>query len=82
MPLCGGFKIGVDIIEPKMPPFVIVNVPPVSSSICSAPLRARSPKSRMACSMAARPCASALRSTGTTRPRSVETATPMSKNSW
>ena len=55
MPLCGGFKIGVDIIEPKMPPFVIVNVPPVSSSICSAPLRARSPKSRIACSMAAKP---------------------------
>jgi hypothetical protein len=28
MPLCGGFRIGVDISDPKMPPFVIVNVPP------------------------------------------------------
>ncbi len=35
--LCGGLIIGVDIIEPKMPPFVIVNVPPVRSSMPIVP---------------------------------------------
>ncbi len=40
--LCGVFRIGVDSSEPNTPPFVIVNVPPVSSSIVSEPSRARS----------------------------------------
>jgi hypothetical protein len=30
---CGGFIIGVLNIDPKTPPFVIVNVPPVISSM-------------------------------------------------
>ena len=37
---CGGFRIGVDISEPNTPPFVIVNVPPVSSSSVIEPSRA------------------------------------------
>jgi hypothetical protein len=31
-PLCGGLTIGVDSSDPKTPPFVIVKVPPCSSS--------------------------------------------------
>ena len=32
MPTCGGLRIGVLSSEPKTPPLVIVNVPPVRSS--------------------------------------------------
>ena len=39
--LCGMLRIGVESSEPKTPPFVIVNVPPVSSSSVSEPSRAR-----------------------------------------
>ena len=28
MPVCGGLRIGVESIEPKMPPLVMVKVPP------------------------------------------------------
>ena len=38
---CGGLRIGVDISEPKTPPLVMLNVPPVSSSSFSWPSRAR-----------------------------------------
>ena len=31
-PLCGGLTIGVESSEPKMPPLVMVNVPPSRSS--------------------------------------------------
>ena len=37
---CGGFRIGVLIIEPKMPPLVIVNVPPSRSVNAILPSRA------------------------------------------
>ena len=33
MALCGALTIGVDISEPNTPPLVMVNVPPVRSSI-------------------------------------------------
>jgi hypothetical protein len=45
MPDCGGLRIGVEFSEPKMPPLVIVNVPPDSSSRASLPSRARRPRS-------------------------------------
>ncbi len=41
--LCGALTIGVESSEPNTPPLVIVNVPPVSSSIESWPVRARLP---------------------------------------
>ena len=44
--LCGGLTIGVESSEPNTPPLVIVNVPPVSSSIVILPSRARSAKPR------------------------------------
>ena len=37
MPTCGGLRIGVLISEPKTPPLVMVNVPPVRSSSVSVP---------------------------------------------
>ena len=37
MPLCGGLMMGVDIIEPKVPPLVMVKVPPVMSSMARLP---------------------------------------------
>ena len=57
-----------------MPPLVIVNVPPVISSTESFPSRALAANARMASSICAKVMPSALRSTGTTRPRSVPTA--------
>ena len=76
--VCGGLRIGVDISEPKVPPLVMVKVPPCISSMPSLPSRARLPKSTMPFSTSAIFMLSVSRSTGTTRPRSVETATPMS----
>ena len=81
MPLCGGFRIGVDISEPKMPPLVIVNVPPVSSSICSRRSRARSPKSRIALLDLGQAERLGVAQHRHDKPRSVDTATPTSKNS-
>ena len=45
MPLCGGLTIGVESNEPKMPPLVIVKVPPCSSSSLSWFSRARRARS-------------------------------------
>ena len=53
MPTCGGLRIGVLISEPKTPPLVIVNVPPLRSSSVSVPFCALPAKSRMPCSMPA-----------------------------
>ena len=55
MALCGGFKMGVESIEPKIPPLVIVKVPPVNSSKLSLPSRARPENSFMAFSTSANP---------------------------
>ena len=71
--------IGVDSIEPNTPPFEIENVPPVSSSIASLPSWARLPKSAIFFSISANESWSASRRIGTTRPRGLPTATPMSK---
>ena len=79
MALCGEFKIGVDNNEPNTPPFVIVNVPPCISSIVSLPARALPAYSAILFSISAMVILSASRRTGTTNPRSVETATPISK---
>ena len=78
MPDWGEFRMGVDISEPNTPPLVMLNVPPCSSSSFSLLSRARAPKSPIAFSMPASDNWSASRTTGTTRPRSVETAMPMS----
>ena len=70
--------IGVDTSEPNTPPLVIVNVPPVRSSIDSLPSRARlatSTMSREICEHA--PCVSASLMFGTTSPASDATAIPM-----
>jgi hypothetical protein len=55
----------------------MVKVPPCISSMVSLPSRARRPKSAIACSISPSDMRSASRSTGTTRPLSVPTATPM-----
>ena len=47
MPTCGGFRIGVLSIEPKTPPLVIVNEPPLRSSSVSVPFCALPANSRM-----------------------------------
>ncbi|MOA58355.1 hypothetical protein D3C78_1827430 [compost metagenome] len=48
---CGALMIGVDIIEPNTPPLVIVNVPPVISSIESLFSRALRAKLITSCSI-------------------------------
>ena len=70
--------MGVDISEPYTPPFVMVNVPPVSSAMLSLLSRALPASSPISFSMPANVSLSALRTTGTTSPRSVPTAMPMS----
>ena len=77
-PLCGGFTIGVDISDPNTPPFEIVKVPPWSSSGVILFDWARLPKSAIVPSTSANDRRSALRTTGTTSPLGVETATPTS----
>jgi hypothetical protein len=79
MALCGGLMIGVESIEPNTPPFEIEKVPPVSSSMESLPSCARLPKSAMTFSISAIESWSALRMIGTTRPRGLATAMPISK---
>ena len=71
--------IGVESMEPNTPPFEIEKVPPVSSSIPSLPSCARLPKSPIFFSISAKLMRSASLRIGTTRPRGLPTATPMSK---
>ena len=71
--------MGVDSIEPKVPPLLIEKVPPVRSSMPSLPSLAFWPNSAIFFSMSAKLIWSTLRSTGTTRPRGEPTAMPMSK---
>ena len=68
MPLWGGLRIGVDKSEPKIPPLVIVNVPPGRSSTAIVPSRALAAKPAIAFSIAANESRSASRMTGTIRP--------------
>ncbi len=51
--LCGMLTMGVDSSEPKVPPLVIENVPPVSSSMVILPSRARVAYAPMFFSMSA-----------------------------
>jgi hypothetical protein len=71
--------IGVDSIEPKVPPLEIEKVPPVRSSSESLPSLALEPNSAIFFSIWARLIWSASRRIGTTRPRGLPTAMPMSK---
>src|SRR6187402_3679385 len=75
---CGAFMIGVDNIEPNTPPLVMVNVPPVISSIVNLLSRALVAKATMAFSISARLMLSALRITGTTNPLGADTAIEIS----
>ena len=47
MPTCGGLRIGVLSSDPKTPPLVMVNVPPLRSASDSEPSSARLANSRM-----------------------------------
>ena len=71
--------MGVDSMLPKVPPLLMEKVPPVSSSMPSLPSRAFWPNSAIFFSMSAKLIWSALRRIGTTRPRGLPTAMPMSK---
>ncbi|MNL56811.1 hypothetical protein D3C87_1803310 [compost metagenome] len=73
--------IGVDIIEPKTPPLVMVNVPPVISSIVNLLSRAFVASSITVFSICARLMLSAFLIIGTTSPLGAETAIEMSANS-
>ena len=72
----------MDSSEPKTPPLVIVNVPPLRSSGASLPSRARAATAPIARSSPASDIASASRTTGTTRPRDVLTAMPRCTRRW
>ena len=76
--LWGGFKIGVESIEPKTPPFVIEKVPPSISSILSLFSRARLASLPISISICARVRDSAFRTTGTIKPLGALTAIPIS----
>ena len=71
--------MGVDSIEPNTPPLEMEKRPPVRSSMASLPSWARLPKSAIFFSMSAMDIWSASRRIGTTRPRGLPTAMPMSK---
>src|SRR5690606_5970022 len=78
---CGALMIGVDIIEPKIPPLVIVNVPPVISSIVNLFSLAFVAKFTISFSIWNKDKDSALRITGTTNPFGADTAIEMSAKS-
>ena len=82
MPLCGGFRIGVESSEPNTPPLEMVNVPPLISSRDRVPSRAFAPNSAICASIPANDMASTFRRIGTTSPRGEPTATPTSQYSW
>lgn len=72
---CGGLMMGVPMSEPNTPPLLMVNVPPAISSIAMLSVRARLARSPSDFSSDASDAPSALRITGTTRPRGEDTAT-------
>ena len=75
---CGGLMIGVPLRDPNTPPLLIVNVPPVISSMERVPSFAFLPYVAIDRSTSAKVMASTLRKTGTTRPLGAETATETS----
>ncbi|SCU53930.1 Uncharacterised protein [Staphylococcus aureus] len=70
--------IGVLIIDPKIPPFVIVNEPLTISSKPSFFSRALTAKLAISASISAKFFLSQSLTNGTNNPSSVETATPIS----
>ena len=70
--------MGVDNMDPKTPPLVMVNVPPCISSMPNSPSRARMAKRLISASICAKLIVSALRTTGTIKPFGELTAMPMS----
>ena len=70
--------IGVDIIEPKIPPLVIVNEPFTMSSKPNFLSRALTAKSAIALSISAKFFLSQSLTNGTNKPSSVDTAIPIS----
>ena len=78
MALCGGLMMGVPMRLPNVPPLEMVKEPPAMSSMEMESALAFLASSAMASSTCAYDMRSALRSTGTTRPRGLATATLMS----
>ena len=78
IPLCGGFIIGVDNMEPKTPPLVMVKVPPVISSIVICPSLALIARRFTSLSTPLKLNFSAFLITGTIRPFGPETAIEIS----
>ena len=78
IPLCGGLIIGVDNIEPNTPPLVMVNVPPVISSMEICPSLARKAKRFTSLSTPLKDKFSAFLITGTINPLGPETAIEIS----
>ena len=76
---CGIFIIGVLINDPKTPPFVIVKVPPVISSMVSLFSFAFVASSTTFFSISAILRLSAFLITGTTKPFGAETAMDISQ---
>ena len=74
IPVWGGFKIGVESIEPYIPPLLIVKVPPWRSLIVIFPSLAFSESAKIFLSMSAKDNSSDFFSTGTTNPLSVPIA--------
>ena len=75
---CGGLMIGVESIDPKTPPFVMVKVPPVISSGVILPSLALIANLLMSDSISWSSIPSAFRTTGTMSPLGDETAMPIS----
>jgi hypothetical protein len=71
--------MGVKLVPPMPPRFVIVNVPPRISSMPSLAVRAFSASDCTSAAMSRTLFLSASLITGTTSPRSVSTAMPMWK---
>ena len=76
--LCGGLIIGVDSIDPKTPPLVMVNVPPVISSMVICPSLALIAKRFTSLSTPLKLNFSAFLITGTINPFGPETAMDIS----
>ena len=74
--------IGVPIMLPNTPPFVIVKVPPTMSSNCRDPSFAFFAYSPIDLSTSAKLISPAFQSTGTTNPVGEATATDTSMKSW
>ena len=80
MAACGALMMGVESIEPKIPPLVMVNVPPCIWSIVSLFSFANVANRTTSASTWAKDIFCAARMTGTTKPRGAETAIDTSQS--